>query len=441
VYSPARIGSIAALCLTLALAATVWPARAHDDRTERSEAREERRIREQERRQRDAQRELERQAERDLRGGSGKSSTDSGSSRDDDDDHEDDREDERIASRAARIEVTADAEGRERRRDEILMVGRDDALQAVRAAGYAIVGERALTAFAETLVRIRVPGGVSIEQAIVDLRAVAPDAEFAPHHLFRASEAESERTVAAASGASAHRVRIGVIDTGADGSWPALTSAIVRTEGFAEGGYTPRSHGTLVAEVAATRGAQLHVGDVFGVDSENRLVASAEAIAAAIHWLVADRVRVINISIEGPDNLVLAHVIKRALAADTMIVAAAGNGGPAAKPVYPAAYPGVIAVTAIDDTGRVYRRANQGGYIAFAARGVRVTSSYPFAKEKSVSGTSFAAPIVAVALATKLRDTAGGGLSAVAALQREAHDLGDPGRDAIYGWGTIEISN
>jgi subtilisin family serine protease len=438
--SPNRVGQFAATCALFALSAAGWPVHAHDDRTDRVEAREERRVREAERRQRDAQRERERESERSTNSGS---QSGRGSSRDDGDHDEDrdddrhDREDARSVIRAVRIDVTADAEGRERRRDEVLMVGRGDAVQAVRAAGYAIVGERALTAFAESLARIRVPAGVSVEQAIDSLRAIAPEAEFAPHHLFRASEgAARERGAASSASVSGQTVRIGVIDTGADSSWSPLATAIVRSEGFADGGYTPRSHGTLVAEVAAVRGAQLHIGDVFGVDSENRLVASAEAIAAAIHWMVADRVRVINISIEGPDNLVLAHVIKRAIAADTLIVAAAGNGGPGAKPVFPAAYPGVIAVTAIDEAGRVYRRANQGSYIAFAARGVRVMSSYPMSKDKAVSGTSFAAPIVAVALAAKLREHDAS--AAIAALRLEAQDLGDTGRDTIYGWGTID---
>ncbi len=90
-----------------------------------------------------------------------------------------------------------------------------------------------------------------------------------------------------------------------------------------------RTHGTLVSEIVARSGARLTIADVFGVDGDNRLIAPAAAIASAIDWMVANGVRVINISIEGPDNFVLAHVIKRALAADVAIVAAAGNGGPA----------------------------------------------------------------------------------------------------------------
>jgi subtilisin family serine protease len=233
---------------------------------------------------------------------------------------------------------------------------------------------------------------------------------------------------------------VGIIDTGADISWPALTRSIVQTEGFADGGYTSRTHGTLVSEIVARSGVQLTVADVFGVDADNRLIAPAAAIASAIDWLVESHVRVINISIEGPDNLVLAHVIKRALAADVAIVAAAGNSGPGAAPAFPAAYPGVIAVTAVDEKGLVYRRANRGDYIAFAARAVRVASEYESAASKAaktISGTSFASPVVAAAIARRLEGSAGL-QDVIASLRNEARDLGAPGRDATYGWGELE---
>jgi subtilisin family serine protease len=121
-------------------------------------------------------------------------------------------------------------------------------------------------------------------------------------------------------------------------------------------------------------------------------------------------------------------------------VAAAGNGGPAARPAFPAAYPGVIAVTAVDENGQVYRRANRGDYIAFAARGVHVASEYESAtsKAKTVSGTSFASPVVAAAIARRLEGSAGVG-GVIDSLKTEARDLGTPGRDSIYGWGELAI--
>jgi hypothetical protein len=380
---------------------------------------------------------------------SGSGSIDSGSSGSgssgSDDGRREDRHDRAENGRgsSARFEVERDTAGRERVRREVLMVADPRSIDTVRDAGFTIISARPLTAFGETLARIRVRRGRSVEQVISELQALAPLASIAPHHLFRPSGDEAVATTVDPTPipvAAANTGHVGVIDTGADVSWPALKLSIVQTEGFADGGYTSRTHGTLVAEIISRSGVHLTVADVFGVDSDNRLIAPAAAIASAIDWLVANGVRVINISIEGPDNFVLAHVIKRALAADVAIVAAAGNGGPAARPAFPAAYPGVIAVTAVDENGQVYRRANRGDYIAFAARGVHVASEYESAtsKAKTVSGTSFASPVVAAAIARRLEGSAGVG-GVIDSLKTEARDLGAPGRDSIYGWGELVI--
>jgi len=326
-------------------------------------------------------------------------------------------------------------------RREVLMVAEPRSIDTVRDAGFSIISVRPLTAFGETLARIRVQRGRTVEQTIAELQVLAPLASIAPDHLFRPSGDEAAATAVETAPLPVPAVNaghVGVVDTGADVAWPALAHSIVRTEGFADGGYTSRAHGTLVSEIVARSGAHITVADVFGVDGDNRLIAPAAAIASAIDWLVASGVRVINISIEGPDNFVLAHVIKRALAADVAIVAAAGNGGPAAAPAFPAAYPGVIAVTAVDENGQVYRRANRGDYITFAARGVHVESEYESAtsKAKTVSGTSFASPVVAAAIARRLAGSAGLG-GVIDSLKSEARDLGVPGRDAIYGWGEL----
>lgn len=434
---------------------------------ERRDAREERRVREQtERRERDLQRAAQREVDDVARdaadvvkdveqiqekvdnSGSGSVESDNSGPGSDDsgsDDHDDDGRHDRDDSgreSSARFEVERDSAGHERVRSEVLIVADGAAIDTIRTAGFSIIAERPLAAFSETLARVRVRAGRSVEQVIAELQALAPLASIAPHHLFRPSADDvaggdgGEGVLPASADAAGH---VGVIDTGADASWPGLARFVVQTEGFADGGYTSRAHGTRVSEIVARSGALLTVADVFGLDAANRLVAPAAAIACAIDWLIKNHVRVINISIEGPDNVVLAHVIKRALADDVAIVAAAGNGGPGAEPAFPAAYPGVIAVTAVDEKGQIYRRANRGDYIAFAARGVRVISEYESAinSQKTVSGTSFASPVVAAVIARRIAGAAGLE-SVLASLKSEARDLGAPGRDAIYGWGEID---
>lgn len=352
-----------------------------------------------------------------------------------------------------RYRIERGVDGRERLRGEVLMIGRADAVARVRAEGYAVRSEQPLSVLGESVLRLEVRPGESVEQAVQHLQSIVPAASIAPNHVYRPSQGGAlarPSTVAAANPALTPAAAmvdlgqaIGILDTGVELATPQLAGAVLASRSFAGGPYTPRPHGTLVAEIAAAQGARLAVADVFGADADNRLVASADAIAAAVAWLISERVTVINISIEGPDNGVMALLVQRATAAGIVVVAAAGNGGPAAAPVYPAAYAGVIAVTAIDERDQVYRRANRGAHISFAAAGVNVVSAAGSYDRKPVSGTSFAAPRVAAVIAQRLAAARSAGSPArpsvvLAELRHGARDLGAAGRDTVYGWGALE---
>jgi hypothetical protein len=90
----------------------------------------------------------------------------------------------------------------------------------------------------------------------------------------------------------------------------------------------------------------------------------------ALEALNGRTLRVVNLSVSGPANEVLSTVISGALRRGTTLIAAVGNGGPRAKPAYPAAYGGDTAVTAVDESLRVFRRAGTGEHGDFAAPGV-----------------------------------------------------------------------
>lgn len=83
----------------------------------------------------------------------------------------------------------------------------------------------------------------------------------------------------------------------------------------------------------------------------------------------------IQISMTGPPNRLLETAVRTLHERGIGIVAAAGNGGPAAAPAFPAAYDTVVSVTAIDQDLRAYRLANRGDYIAFSSPGVGVWSA------------------------------------------------------------------
>jgi len=80
------------------------------------------------------------------------------------------------------------------------------------------------------------------------------------------------------------------------------------------------------------------------------------------------------------------------------VVAAVGNDGPAAPPQYPASYPGVIAVTAVDGKGRALPEAGKPVHLDFAAPGADMAAALPGRGYSRVRGTSFAAPLAAARL-------------------------------------------
>lgn len=331
--------------------------------------------------------------------------------------------------------IERDLDGRERRSDEVLFVGKSDMIEAAKARGFDIIDSKPLSTSGESIARVRVRDGETVDSTLERLKSAAPEATVAPNHVFRPSAGDTGAYRPAR--AAAHRPaqgRLGIIDTGVDVQGLGLQRSVLATRSFTGGAYTPRPHGSTVAVIAANSGVAIDAADVFATDASGALYATAEATAAAVDWLVERGAPVINISIQGPDNPVLEKVIRAAIARGVVIVAAAGNEGPSAPPSYPAAYGGVVGVTAVDGQGRIYRRANRGDYISFAALGVHV----PVAGPQKVSGTSFAAPTVAAEVALRLHAQSPDDAARVLSqLRAEAVDLGPPGRDKTFGWGWL----
>nr|MCU0763885.1 S8 family serine peptidase [Hydrogenophaga sp.] len=240
--------------------------------------------------------------------------------------------------------------------------------------------------------------------------------------------------------------RIGMVDTGVSPALSGVPRARLTTRRFH--GNDQRSdpdHGSAVAALLAGSAetlpgllpyAQLYAADTFTRRKDGTPVSSASYVAEALNWLVMQRVQVINISIAGPDNALLQRAIAQAIERGVTVVASAGNDGPRARPVFPAAYPGVIAVTAVDARRRLYPQANRGRYVALAAPGVAVYA--PTANGGSYrTGTSFAAPFVTASAAVLRARGVDQAEAVLRGLQRSAIDLGPRGRDPLYGWGLL----
>lgn len=332
--------------------------------------------------------------------------------------------------------IEANENGEERVAGEALLAGTQADVDAALEAGFTAISQTSLASMDCAMVRLALPAGMSIDQAVAALKAIAPNALVTANTVYQHAEGSvSATTSSRRARAVAYRGVMGVIDTGvaADDLAP---NGVISQRGFA-GPAVAREHGEAVAALAIAHGMRVQVADVFGDTTTGAQVASAESIAAALDWMIETRVPVINISIEGPNNALLQALVSRASERGHVIVAAAGNGGPLATPAFPAAFDRSVAITAIDGNDRPYVRANRGGYIDFAARGVNVRVQSG-SQDLVVSGTSFATPLVAAQIAERMETPSlARATEILAELRQRAVDLGAPGRDPIFGWGAV----
>ena len=168
----------------------------------------------------------------------------------------------------------------------------------------------------------------------------------------------------------------------------------------------------------------------------------SSSLIKALDQAISAQLPIINMSVGGPPAPLLQRLIQQAAKQGTLIVAAAGNGGPQARPVYPAAWPETLAVTAVDPNRQLYPRANRGRYIRLAAPGVDLITAAPAQGQPIVSGTSMAAAHVSgiAALLLEARpDTEPYALAKL--LERHSQDLGAPGVDEQFGSGLVNACN
>lgn len=242
-------------------------------------------------------------------------------------------------------------------------------------------------------------------------------------------------------------LRIGIIDSSIDRRHNAFAGASITTRRFVDNESPPNAHGTAIASIIASNdpqalglapSAQIYAAEVFDHNEQQGEFASTVSLIKALSWLMTQDVSVINISLAGPSNRLLETALTRVREKGVLAIAAAGNGGPMAQPMYPAAYPEVVAVTATDDRGRAFRLANRGEYVDIAAPGVNIRHAQAGGGFAASSGTSYAVPFVTVAAARLLQSTTEPALM-LDALYASARDIGAPGRDQIYGYGQLQF--
>jgi hypothetical protein len=334
-------------------------------------------------------------------------------------------------------------------RGEILVYSPGEAgLAAARAAGYVVLRERALEGIDARIVILRIPPRASTARALKDLQSLDPQGGYDFNHIYTQSGAVAAAQAAPPASESESAVvrsaaKIGLIDGGVGATHPVFRAVRLHTHGC-DGKPAPSIHGTAVASLLVGRseafrgaapGADLYSADVY---CDSPTGGTVDAIADAFAWLARETVPVINVSLVGPSNTVLEQVVRRILARGQIIVAAVGNDGPAAPPLYPASYPGVVGVTAVDRRDHVLPEAARGAQVEFAAPGADMVAASGEQSFAPVRGTSFAAPIVAGLLAGSPRElSASSADQAITDLARVAQDLGARGRDPAYGFGLV----
>lgn len=354
-----------------------------------------------------------------------------------------------------------------------------DDLTLLLDEGYELIEVRTLAGINVDLIRMRPPVGQPLTNARDRVRLLPSGANADFNHLYRVNEdllpvsaATAEDSECRHANCAAHSLiqwpdkkarqtfcpaplpEIGIIDTGVNDQHDLLTTGRISVARLTSDPLDPSSlvHGTAVVSVLAGAvgdriegllpEARIRVVDVFsGRDGDES--ADAFSLIQGLDVMAKHQIRVVNLSLSGPDNTTLAKAVAELVADRGMIlVASVGNGGPDRSVAFPAAYPGVIAVTATDRRGRIYGSAQRGDAVDLAAPGVGLLLATSISGAKEKTGTSFAVPFVTATVALILAETPDASVDVVFnQLALAAKDLGEAGRDPIFGAGLMQAAD
>ena len=266
-----------------------------------------------------------------------------------------------------------------------------------------------------SLLRLRIDDGRSVVSVLRALARYARIAAAQPNYLYLLQQGAPAVTGAARDGVAqyvvdklhlreAHAisngddVAVAVIDSKVDSTQPELAGAIAAEYDAVGTPDAPHPHGTAIAGAIAAHAkligvapkVKLLVARVFSGSGDNAQGTTFN-ILKGIDWAAAQSARIVNMSFAGPNDPMVRNMIARAHARGIALIAAVGNAGPRSPPLYPAAYPDVIGVTATDIDDKPLPQANRGRQVAVATPGVEILAPAPADSYQVVSGTSIAA--------------------------------------------------
>ncbi|MFF1461340.1 type VII secretion-associated serine protease mycosin [Streptomyces sp. NPDC058330] len=314
--------------------------------------------------------------------------------------------------------------------------------------------------------RLRALGAVAAASAFAVLPAVPAQADAIRDQQWGLEALHTDRAWQTTKGEG---ITVAVLDTGVDGSHPDLTGQVLEGKDFigfgaGSGDRSWALHGTAMAGIIAGHGNGADGSEgVLGVAPEARILpgrvilestdpsrtkareSRGTALADGIRWAADQGADVINLSLG--DDSESAHpepsedaAVQYALSKGVSVVASAGNSGDKGdRPSYPAAYPGVIAVAAVDKYGTHAAFSTRRWYATVSAPGVDIVVANPDRHYYIEWGTSAASAFVSGAVA--LVRAAHPGLSPAqikTLLTDTARDAPQGGRDDARGYGLVD---
>jgi subtilisin family serine protease len=305
--------------------------------------------------------------------------------------------------------------------------------------------------------RLRIPDGRPVAAVIRQLEADNTVISAQPNYLYalqqgavRASgqgdpaqyELAKVQLLPAHQIATGDNVLVAVVDSGVDPLHPELSGSIAGTFDTVE--FLPglNKHGTAISGLIAAHRTLLGAAPaarilsvrVFGPTGNG----ASWNILKGLDWAVSSGARIINMSFAGPSDPATGRFMAAAYAKGIVLIAAAGNAGPKSPPLYPAADPNVIAVSATDAKDQIFDKSNRGSHIAIASPGVELMVAIPGGAFEMGSGTSYSAATVTGVAALLLQQKPDLSPAQVRAiLMATAKDLGPKGQDSLFGAGLI----
>lgn len=217
--------------------------------------------------------------------------------------------------------------------------------------------------------------------------------------------------------------------------------------------YDKQGHGT---HVAGTIGARLDGAGVVGYAPECNLGAvkvlgddgtgDSQSIARGIRYAADHGADIINMSLGGGFDPLIAQACKDVIQQGVFIICAAGNDGQRGGQNtvgWPARLPDTLAIASYNKDGRISDFSSRGPEVDAAFPGEDILSTWPNDAFRRISGTSMATPAACGLTALMLSYSRAHpevrpvrNNSELLTLWRDhAQDMGDPGKDTSFGWG------